>query len=585
VERTPVMLAAAVAALAAVVTITFVLDLGRAHFWDPGEGRYAEAVREMLLTGNWIVPTLNFTHYYDKPPGFFWLVAACFRLFGYSEWAARLPAVAAAIALIAATVAFGWRRVGPAAALGAGAILATAGAFVALGRSVRMDMILALTIGLTLFHAYTLWVDEDAPGAARSPSPRTWRLYVLPAFGVLVKGPIAIILPVLVVAAFTAATGEYWRLRRLRPGLGLAVALAIAGSWYAVAAVRAPDYLWTFLWRQNVDRFFEGTSGSGHTEPLWFYLWVLPVTFLPWSLFLPGAVRRAVQRSRRGEDLELFLLTWIVVVFVFFTLAHAKLATYLLPIFPALALLVAAYLRDVVAIPEAGRARAFAWPATVWTVAMFAAIATVTLGVALVAPVFTRQAAWALVLVVFPLAGVVLIRGQRWAAFPVLVFVATIACQMMFYRAGVPIVNEFSSLYAAADAARSLPDDAAVIAYKTRGHSFTFYAGRTVTRLRSPQAVAAALQGDAPVGLLTKRRYLDRIQVYLKEPICIWWQGASGRVFLANRPPVAPTQHTALLPAAAAQLDTSAHAGATTAPGTSTVPRAGTAFIAASPFC
>ena len=320
------VLAAAVLAVGGLVATAFFLDLGRAHFWDPGEGRYAEAVREMLLTGNWIVPTLNFAHYYDKPPGFFWMVAAAFRLFGQTEWAARLPAVCAAIALIVATVAFAWRRLGPAASLGAGSILATAGAFVVLGRSVRMDMILALTVGATLFHAYTLWADEDGPGAAHSPAPRTWPLYVLPAFGLLVKGPIAIILPVLVLGAFTAVTGEYARLRRLRPGFGLAVALVIASSWYAIAAVHAPDYLWTFLWRQNVDRFLEGTSGSGHSEPLWFYLWVLPVTFLPWTLFLPGAARRAVQRARRGEDLDLFLLTWIVVVFVFFTLSNAKLA-------------------------------------------------------------------------------------------------------------------------------------------------------------------------------------------------------------------------------------------------------------------
>ena len=112
-----------------------------------------------------------------------------------------------------------------------------------------------------------------------------------------------------------------------------------------------------------------------------------------------------------------------------------------------------------------------------------------------------------------------------------------------------------------------------MIAYETRGHSFTFYAGRTLTRVRSPQAVAAALQGDAPVGLLTKRKYLDRIQVHLKEPICIWWQGASGRVFLANRPPLAPTQHAALLP------------GAGTVSATSTVRGTSAPLVSTSPLC
>ncbi len=539
---------AGIIALAAVVALAFGLDLGRANFWDPGEGRYAETVREMLLTGNWIVPTLNFAHYYDKPPGFFWIVAACFRAFGPTEWAARLPAALSAVLTIAATVAFAWRRVGPGAALGAGAILATAGEFVVLGRSVRMDMLLALTVSGTLFHAYSVWSDDGEHAGDRGGEAPTWPLYVLPALGLLVKGPIAIILPVLVFGAFTALTGEYGRLRRLRPGAGLFVALLLAGSWYAIAAVRAPDYLWSFLWRQNVDRFIEGASGSGHSEPLWFFVWVLPLTFLPWTIFLPGALRRSVQRARRGHDLDVFLLAWVIVVFVFFTLSRAKLATYVLPIFPALALMVAAYLRDVLAAPATLRARALSLPTILWAAAITALAATTAIGVTIGYPIFWRPASSALLLLVFPLAAVALMRRQRWQAIPALVLVAALASQVLFYRTGAPIVNEFSSLRAAANVARALPEDARIIAYKTRGHSFTFYAERPLARVRSPEAAATALQDHAPVGLLTKAKYLDRIQAHLTEPVCVWWQGASGRVFLANRPYPDTTRHAALLP-------------------------------------
>ncbi|MBI3767735.1 MAG: glycosyltransferase family 39 protein [Deltaproteobacteria bacterium] len=540
--------AAGLVALAAVVGLAFGLDLGRAHLWDPGEGRYAETVREMLLTHNWIVPTLNFAHYYDKPPGFFWIVAGCFRVFGVTEWAARLPAALSAALTIAATVAFGWRRIGARAALGAGAILATAGEFVVLGRSVRMDMLLALAVSGTLFYAYALWTDDAAPVGEHARETPTWPLYVLPAVGLLIKGPIAIILPLLVLAAFTALTGEYRRLHRLRPGPGLLVALALAGSWYLIAAVRAPDYLWSFLWRQNVDRFFEGASGTGHSEPFWFYFWVLPLTFLPWTLFLPGALRRSVQRARHGHDLDVFLLAWLLIVFVFFTLSRAKLATYLLPIFPALALMVATYLRDVLAAPAVVRARAFAIPTMVWAAAIVALTATIAIGTAVRYPAFGWRAASGLTLLVFPLAGFALARRQRWQTIPVLIAVAALASQMLFYRTGVPIVNEFSSLRAAAEVARALPENARILAYKTRGHSFTFYAGRTLTRVRAPEAVAAALEGEAPVGLLTKAKYLDRIQTHLTEPACVWWQGVSGRVFLANRPFPDTSRHAALIP-------------------------------------
>jgi len=540
--------AAGLAALAAVVGLAFGLDLGRAYLWDPGEGRYAETVREMLLTHNWIVPTLDFAHYYDKPPGFFWIVAACFRVFGVNEWAARLPAALSAVLTIAVTVAFAWRRLGARAALGAGAILATAGEFVVLGRSVRMDMLLTAVMTGTLYYAYVLWTDEaGASNAAARPAP-TWPLYVLPAVGLLVKGPIAIILPVLVLGTFTVVTGEYGRLQRFRPGPGLAVGLALAGSWYVVAAVRAPEYLWSFLWRQNVDRFLEGASGTGHSEPVWFYLWVLPLTFVPWTLFLPGAFRRAVQRARHGHDLDVFLLSLFTVVFVFFTISRAKLATYVLPLFPAMALLVAAYLRDAIAAPAPVRARALMLPTILWALTLVASTVAIAIGVAVTYPTFAWHAASALTLLVFPLAVLALARSQRWQLAPALIALAALVSQMLFYRAAVPIVNEFSSLRAAAEVARALPEDARILAFKTRGHSFTFYGGRRLTRVRSPESVAAALEGDAPVGLLTKTKYLDRIQAHLSEPACVWWQGISGRVFLANRPFPDTARHAALLP-------------------------------------
>ncbi|TMA78900.1 MAG: glycosyltransferase family 39 protein [Deltaproteobacteria bacterium] len=540
--------AAGLVALAAAVGLAFGLDLGRARLWDPGEGRYAETVREMLLTHNWIVPTLDFAHYYDKPPGFFWIVAGCFRVFGMSEWAARLPAALSAVLTIAATVGFAWRRLGPRAAIGAGVILATAGEFVALGRSVRMDMLLTVLVTATLYYAYVVWTDENGASALAPQRAPTWPLYVLPAIGLLIKGPIAIILPVLVLGTFSALTGEYGRLRRFRPGLGLAVALAVAGSWYVIAAFRAPEYLWSFLWRQNVDRFFEGASGVGHSEPFWFYFWVLPLTFLPWALFLPGAFRRALQRARHGHDLDLFLLSWSVVVFVFFTISRAKLATYMLPLFPPLALLVAAYLRDAIAAPAVIRVRALMLPTLLWAVALLGLTVAIAIGVAVTYPSYAWRAASALTLLIFPLAALVLARTRRWQLAPALIAVAALASQMLFYRAGVPIVNEFSSLRAAAEVARALPEDARILAFKTRGHSFTFYGGRRLTRARSPESVAAALEGEAPVGLLTKAKYLDRIQAHLSEPACIWWQGVSGRVFLANRPFPDTARHAALLP-------------------------------------
>jgi 4-amino-4-deoxy-L-arabinose transferase-like glycosyltransferase len=536
-------------ALTAIVAIAFALDLGRPHFWDPGEGRYAETVREMLLTRNWIVPTLEFAHYYDKPPGFFWLVAGCFKLFGQTEWAGRVPSALTAALTIAVAVAFAWRRLGVATALGVGAVLATTGQFVALGRSVRMDMPLAFAVTGTLLYAYALLTTDE------EHTRPTWPLYLVAAVGVLVKGPVAIVLPLLVLVVYAAVTGRLRLLWRLRPGWGALVGLVIAGSWYVIAAVRAPDYLWAFLWQQNVDRYLEGANGSGHHEPFWFYFWVLPLTFLPWTPFLPSALVRSVRRAREGRDLDLFLLVWAAAIFVFFTLARAKLATYLLPLFPALAFIVVGYLEEALAAPPDVRRRALAVPTTVWAVAFAGAVLAVSIPIAIGYPPFAWRALSALALLVFPAAALVLVRRHGWQTVPLLILVASLCAQALFYRVGSPIVNEFTSLRQAAEIARALPDDAQVYAFHTRGHSFMFYGGRPLTRTRSPEEAATTLRGEQPVGLLTKKRYLARIQAHLTEPVCIWWQGVSGRVLLANRPFPDASRHAALLPGKNKQID------------------------------
>lgn len=517
-------------ALATAVVLAFVLDLGRADFWDPGESRYAQTVREMLATGSWLHPTIGFERYYDKPPAFFWIVAAAFRTFGQHEWAARLPSVLAAMLTIAWVVAFAWRRVGARASLLAGLVLATAIQFVVLGRSVRMDMLLTWLMTATLLRAYALATAEDDAQA-----PAAWPLYAFSAAGLLVKGPVAVVLPALIVIAFLVAARIPLAPRRLRPGrLGIAVVAAVT-VLYLVLAFRAPDYLWTFLFQHNFGRYV-GRALAGHQEPFWYYFWILPVTFLPWTLFLPGALSRARRRAGRRDHLTIFLLAWCAIPFVFFTLARAKLATYLLPIFPALALLVAIHLDVALRAPATLRARILRRPLAVWTAGMAVVAIGTPIGIAVAYPGYGMRAWPSALLVVFSILGWwTLVRGDARLT-PALVAAAALATQVAFYRVGAPVVNEFSSLRAAAEIAMDLPADAPVFAYKTRGHSFTYYGGRTLLRVRSPEAVAEVLGREVPTAALVKRRHLEKIRGHLRAPVCIWWESPSGRALLANVP-------------------------------------------------
>ncbi|MEO6026527.1 MAG: glycosyltransferase family 39 protein, partial [Candidatus Binatia bacterium] len=471
-------------------------------------------------------------------PGFFWMVGSAFALFGRTEWAARLPSAIASALTIALLVGFAWRRVGWRAAVGAGVILATAAQFVALGRSVRMDMVLTLLTTATLLQAFVLCERRTFPLTASRPP--TWPLYALPIAALLIKGPVAVLLPAMVIVPFLLFTRTRPPLARLQPGAGTFFVLGMVVGWYAVAAARAPDYLWTFLWQHNVGRFV-GRALAGHQEPIYFFVWILPITFLPWTLFLPGALQYALRRARRQHRLATFLLTWCVAPFVFFSLSRAKLATYLLPIFPALALLVAVYVDRVVRAPAATRARAFRFPALAWSLGMAAIAIGTPIGVAIAYPPFARAALVTLPLGIFALAGAHVIRNARWQAIPVLVAVAALTTQILFYRVGTPVVNEFSSLRTAAELARDLPAATTIYAYKTRGHSFTYYGERTVLRVRSPEAAAEVLSRAQPTAVLVKTRHLEKIREHLTQPVCIWWQGPAGRAMVANVPrPSAP---------------------------------------------
>ena len=529
-SRRQAYLAAGVLGLTTIVALAFFLDLGRPDFWDPGESRYAETIREMMVTGRWLTPTLGFVRYYDKPPGYFWLVGAAMHAFGPTEWAARLPSALAAVVTIGLVVAFAWRRLGPRAALAAGAVLATSIQFVVLGRSLRMDMLLTMLMTATLVHVFALGEAAD-----ERPARATWPLYVPPAIGVLVKGPIALVLPVLIVLVFVLVRRPRFEFRRFRPGPGAWIAAAIVVGWYALQAVRAPDYLWTFLWQHNFGRFV-GRALAGHHEPIWFFVWILPLTLLPWTVFLPGAFVHAVRRARRGDRLTAFLVTWCAVPFVFFSLSRAKLATYLLPIFPPLALLIGSYLDRMLRVPAASRLRAFRVPAWTWMVGMAVVALGTPIGVAIAYPGYGRRALLGVLLAAFPILGWQVQRQGRARLVPGLVLAAALVTQILFYRVGAPAVNELASLREAAEIARSLPLDAMVFAYKTRGHSFTYYGGRLVSRVRSPAQAAEALAGPAPTAVLVKRRHLEKIRQHLSAPVCIWWQGGSGRVLLANLP-------------------------------------------------
>ena len=340
--------AAALFLLVGATALAFGYNLGRISLWDPDEPRGAAIALEMLSTGDWIHLRYNGEPVTArpalvKPPLYYWSIAAASTLRGrVDEFSARLPSAAAGAATTLLVWLLARRLVGPRGALLAGLVFATNHMIFEQARSAEIDMTLCLLVtgALVLFER---WYREGGP---------LLPAYALAGLAVLAKGPVGFLLPALIVGVFLVLRRDPGAAARMRPVAGLLVLAAVAAPWYLVAG---KAFGAEFFLRQNLERFFHAFD---HRQPWYYYLEKLPVHFLPWTLFLPLALVRGP--AGRGERTgRLFLWTWVLVTLGFFSLSQSKRSLYIVPLYPALSILVAAGLEQALWNPAAARARAW----------------------------------------------------------------------------------------------------------------------------------------------------------------------------------------------------------------------------------
>ncbi|MBD0390346.1 MAG: glycosyltransferase family 39 protein [Nostoc sp. C3-bin3] len=365
--------------------IAFGWNLGNTGLIDETEPLFAEASRQMFVTGDWITPFFNGDTRFDKPALIYWCQAIAYAIIGVNEWAVRLPSAIAAFALIClAFYTIQWyfakqdeleqvsrptRRYKT--SFIAVALMALNAETIIWARIGVSDMLLTGCMAsalLCFFLGYAgkggsrewgVGRDEGAGGErktnAQSPMPHAlfpnkWYLafYVLIAGAILSKGPVGIVLPGLIVAAFLLYVGKFREvLREMRLLVGMLIILGLSVPWFALVIWRNGwNYINAFFGYHNLERFTEVVNG--HSAPWYFYFLVVLLGFAPYSVYLPISIVRLKfwQRSHwrsveRFQQFGLFAWFWFASIFVFFSIAVTKLPSYVLPLMPAAAILVA----------------------------------------------------------------------------------------------------------------------------------------------------------------------------------------------------------------------------------------------------
>jgi 4-amino-4-deoxy-L-arabinose transferase-like glycosyltransferase len=354
--------------LLALTVFTFFFLLGSRALNEPDEGRYSEIAREMIETGNWLVPHFWYLPHLDKPPMTYWLVAASMKLFGQNEWAVRLPLALAGISGVWAVwllgCSIGGRRVGLWSAL----ILQSSLLYFVMARMLTPDIFLTQFVAWAMYFFWRSWRILNSELKTQNSKFFLWHLvgWVAIALGFLTKGPVAAVIPLVALAVlviYRRKSFSQWK--PLLGGLagGLALFLVLVMPWFLAVFQRVPEAFHYMVVGQAAGHLL-GTTIKNRHGSFFYFFGILAVGLLPWTWLLGWLWRRSAipnLESRISKDAWVLLNVWAIFTFVLFSFSQAKLPAYILPIFPALAVLVALRFFNEEKTPDAPRAPNWIW--------------------------------------------------------------------------------------------------------------------------------------------------------------------------------------------------------------------------------
>ncbi len=508
-------------ALLALCATLFFWRLGVTPLDDFDESYYAEGAREMVERGDLWIPYFNGEPFLLKPVLVFWLNAAAFRVLGTTEFAARAPSALFATMTVLVVYWFASLTLGRRTGLLAGVALALSYLWIDSAREGMTDMPLTAALTCAMFLLFL---------AGRAPPNRQGRLYLAcyPLLGValLAKGPTATAAALAGFVGYLIAGGRLrpvLREARLLPGMGLM--LAVAAPWYTHASIRHPEFLHVFFVREHIGHL---QGELARHEAWWGHLKNVLIGFYPWAAFLPAALARAFAQHGRNHVLR-FAGWWTVAVVGLCSLAGAKLPHYLLPGFPAMALLVGAWLNswtDRAHMSRAWTATAFGMIAAVGIALAYGAVQALDIPPAVTERIVAQYGDWSpgagLPTVLAALAAgslgavVAAAVGRRAAVAPVLAgaVAAAATAYVGWFKPRIAQIQAQPRKELAQLASTALPDAEPLGVFYAKRPATVFYARRPIVDLgeEEPRTLAVFLSSPSPAAALTHARCLPVLQ-------------------------------------------------------------------------
>lgn len=525
--------------LTLVLGLLFGFRLGSYPLANPDEGRNAEIPREMVASGDWVTPRLNGVNYFEKPPLMYWMIAGCLAVLGSSEWSVRAAPALFALGGVLITYATARKIYGRRAGLSAALVLGTSLFYFGVGRILVLDMAVSVLMSATL-SCFILGVREPPPATDSANSGqwvarRRWLfygLYASAALATLTKGLIGFLVTGAVMFLWLLVFNQWKRLRPFYLPTGALLFLVIATPWHILAALRNATWGHRYLVYEHFERFT--SPAAGRPGAWWYFVPIVLLGLFPWTGFLWAGLRGALRGgwAARAKNADAwFFATWAGFIFLFFSASHSKLPAYVLPVFPALAVLIGQWLAQA---PDGGAARlrpglrVFTFMCGLLAVALLVAVLKV--GAIIREPgqaemlrpyAFGMTAVLLLGGILAP--GLAHFRGPRAA---LLGMAATMAlfCGVLTFAAP-DIQKPGTKELALFVKAHAQPGDR-VMHYHEFFHDFTFYAGRVVDVV----AFKGELELEEDAAARASGRFLDEAAFRR-----LWTQ--PGRVFVVARKP------------------------------------------------